>query len=327
MRRFAKDKRDPFYRRAKELGFRARSAFKLLQLDDEFGLLHEGIRHVVDLCAAPGSWSQVLSRRMAQRREAAAAAAAAAAQASSAAEDDDGEDVVVAVDLQEMAPIAGVHLLQGDITTRATAERIVSFFARRAADLVVCDGAPDVTGLHDVDEHAHSGLLAAAVHIATAVLRDGGSFVAKVFAGVNADLLQAQLRTLFARVTLRKPQSSRAHSFEAFIVCEGFTPPRAWRRVVGGAGAAGAAGTASASSAAAAAAADAAAAASAAAGGAPPLVATAALEAAAAFPGPAAESDAARWEREADAIRRFIDSGDLRPSVVGRARHEGELAP
>jgi len=225
----------------------------------------------------------------------------------------------VAVDLQEMAPIAGVHLLQGDITTRATAERIVSFFARRAADLVVCDGAPDVTGLHDVDEHAHSGLLAAAVHIATAVLRDGGSFVAKVFAGVNADLLQAQLRTLFARVTLRKPQSSRAHSFEAFIVCEGFAPPRAWRRVVGSSS--GAAATA--------AAADAAAAASAAAGGAPPppFPAFAAAAAVAGLAGAElslADAEAAAWEREADAIRRFIDSGDLRPVVLGGAAQAGE---
>ena len=194
MRRFAKDKRDPFYRRAKELGFRARSAFKLLQLDDEFDLLHDGIRSVVDLCAAPGSWSQVLARRVVQRRGAGEArAGAGAGGADAAAVSGAGIDaaaaggggggaeagVVVAVDLQEMAPIAGVHLLQGDITTRATAERVVSFFRARAADLVVCDGAPDVTGLHDVDEHAHSGLLAAAVHIATAVLRDGGTFVAK----------------------------------------------------------------------------------------------------------------------------------------------------
>ena len=77
MRRFAKDKRDPFYRRAKELGFRARSAFKLLQLDDEFDLLHDGIRSVVDLCAAPGSWSQVLARRVVQRRGGAEARAGA----------------------------------------------------------------------------------------------------------------------------------------------------------------------------------------------------------------------------------------------------------
>jgi len=215
MRRFAKDKKDTFYRRAKEVGFRARSAFKLMQLDDAFDLLGAGaapgeasrVRNVVDLCAAPGSWSQCLARRLG------------------------GRGTIVAVDLQEMAPIAGVTQLQGDITTRGTAERIVAHFRDEPADLVVCDGAPDVTGLHDLDEHAHLGLLAAAVRIATAVLCDGGAFVAKVFAGANADLLVAQLQPLFSRVTIAKPASSRAHSFEAFIVCEGFHAPPGWPRV------------------------------------------------------------------------------------------------
>ena len=64
MRRFVKDKRDGYYRKAKEVGYRARSAYKLLQIDEEFGILHKGVKNVVDLCAAPGSWSQVLSRRL-----------------------------------------------------------------------------------------------------------------------------------------------------------------------------------------------------------------------------------------------------------------------
>lgn len=212
MPRFLKDKRDLFYRKAKEVGYRARSAYKLLQLDEEFGILHHNVKNVVDLCAAPGSWSQVLSRRL----------------------KDEGivDGIVIAVDLQEMAPIENVIQIQGDITTRSTAERIIAHFKQCPADLVVCDGAPDVTGLHDLDEHTHRGLLTAAITIATAVLCDNGCFVAKIFAGVNADLLRSQLLQLFKRVTIRKPASSRSHSFEAFIVCEGFSPPIRWTRVL-----------------------------------------------------------------------------------------------
>jgi len=222
MRRFVKDKRDGYYRKAKEVGYRARSAYKLLQIDEEFGILHKGVKNVVDLCAAPGSWSQVLSRRLKDN------------ESGMIREGGGGGEggIVVAVDLQEMSPIENVVQIQGDITTRSTAERIVAHFKQRPADLVVCDGAPDVTGLHDLDEHTHQGLLTAAINIATAVLRDDGCFVAKVFAGVNADLLTSQLLQLFRRVTIRKPSSSRSHSFEAFIVCEGFSPPSGWTRVL-----------------------------------------------------------------------------------------------
>ncbi len=123
MPRTSKDKRDIYYRHAKEEGWRARSAFKLLQLDEEFNLF-TGVERVVDLCAAPGSWSQVLSRRLGPRS-------------------DGAPPIIVAVDLQAMAPLPGVIQLQGDITKESTAREIIGHFAGAAADLVVCDGAPD----------------------------------------------------------------------------------------------------------------------------------------------------------------------------------------
>ena len=216
MGRFAKEKRDTFYRQAKVLGFRARSAFKLLQLNELFGLF-DGVARAVDLCAAPGSWSQVLAYHLhgggsggAHRRAAAAAGA---------------EPKVVSVDLQEIAPIDGVQALQGDITARTTAEAIIAYFAGRRADLVVCDGAPDVTGLHDIDEFVHSGLLSCALNIANHVLAPGGAFVAKIFRGRDVSLLTSQLRMFYARVTIAKPKSSRAASLEAFVVCQGYRPP------------------------------------------------------------------------------------------------------
>lgn len=201
MGRLSRDKRDVFYRRAKEIGHRARSAFKLLQLDSEFHLF-DGVTRAVDLCAAPGSWSQVLADRI---------------------ESTDKHPNIVAVDLQPMAPIEGVLCLQGDITSYETAKAILQPFENnQRAELVVCDGAPDVTGLHDLDEYLQAQLLIMAVKITTHVLVDGGTFVAKIFRGRHAGQLYAQLRLLFERVSIAKPTSSRNSSLESFVVCQQF---------------------------------------------------------------------------------------------------------
>lgn len=221
MGRLSRDKRDVFYRRAKEKGYRARSAFKLLQLDSEFNLF-EGVTRAVDLCAAPGSWSQVLSDKL----------AVSFGEASGS-----GETRIVAVDLQPMAPIDGVLCIQGDITSYETAQAILEPFGcnnhnnnddgetkeeGNRAELVICDGAPDVTGLHDLDEYLQAQLLMSAVKITTHVLVDGGTFVAKIFRGRHASHLYAQLRLLFDRVSIAKPTSSRNSSLESFVVCQHF---------------------------------------------------------------------------------------------------------
>ncbi|XP_013882169.1 tRNA (cytidine(32)/guanosine(34)-2'-O)-methyltransferase [Austrofundulus limnaeus] len=209
MGRSSKDKRDIYYRLAKEEGWRARSAFKLLQLDEEFNLF-KGVNRVVDLCAAPGSWSQVLSRKLRGREEM-------------------GEEVkIVAVDLQAMAPLPGVTQIQGDITKVSTAQEIIRHFEGRPADLVVCDGAPDVTGLHDVDEYIQAQLLLAALNITTHVLKPGGTFVAKIFRGKDVTLLYSQLKIFFSCVTCAKPRSSRNSSIEAFVVCQNYSPPEGY---------------------------------------------------------------------------------------------------
>ncbi|XP_043936243.1 putative tRNA (cytidine(32)/guanosine(34)-2'-O)-methyltransferase isoform X2 [Protopterus annectens] len=165
MGRSSKDKRDIYYRLAKEEGWRARSAFKLLQLDQEFNLF-EGVFRAVDLCAAPGSWSQVLSRKL-------------------KGIDGKSSDVkIVAVDLQAMAPLPGVIQIQGDITK--------------------------------------------ALNITTHVLKQGGTFVAKIFRGKDVTLLYSQLKIFFSEVTCAKPRSSRNSSIEAFVVCRGYSPPEGY---------------------------------------------------------------------------------------------------
>lgn len=225
MGRSSKDKRDIYYRQAKEEGWRARSAFKLLQLDEEFDFI-KGSRRVVDLCAAPGSWSQVLSRQLGTDRAAGEGEGSSILDGDASESADSGPPAkIVAIDLQAMAPLPGVIQMQGDITKESTANDIVKHFEGGMADLVVCDGAPDVTGLHDIDEYIQAQLLLAALNITTHVLRPGGTFVAKIFRGKDVTLLYSQLRVFFPRVTCAKPRSSRNSSIEAFVVCQGYAPP------------------------------------------------------------------------------------------------------
>lgn len=172
----------------------------------------KGVTRAVDLCAAPGSWSQVLSKRLYENRS------------------DNDEVKIIAVDLQAMAPLNGVIQIQGDITKLSTAKSIIDHFGGedQKAQLVICDGAPDVTGLHDIDEYIQSQLLLAALSITTHVLMPGGNFIAKIFRGKDTSLLYSQLRIFFKKVSIAKPASSRNSSIEAFVVCEDYNCPEGY---------------------------------------------------------------------------------------------------
>ncbi|KAG2262359.1 hypothetical protein Bca52824_069438 [Brassica carinata] len=206
MGKACRDKRDIYYRKAKEEGWRARSAFKLLQIVEEFNIFQGEVKRVVDLCAAPGSWTQVLSRQL-------------YLPAKSSAESKEGDvPLIVAIDLQPMSPIEGVILVQGDITNALTAHLVIRHFDGSKADLVVCDGAPDVTGLHDMDEFVQSQLILAGLTIVTHVLKEGGKFIAKIFRGKDTSLLYSQVK--FYIFLLLSESSSTA-----FAVCENYSPP------------------------------------------------------------------------------------------------------
>ncbi|KAI5467682.1 FtsJ-like methyltransferase-domain-containing protein [Mariannaea sp. PMI_226] len=267
MGKSSKDKRDAYYRLAKEQGWRARSAFKLLQLDEEFDLF-TNVTRVVDLCAAPGSWSQVLSRVLIKGEKFGRTAwqdkearfrqqmlgilpedlsdEQKTEVEKTIAEQQENtktrEDVkIVSIDLQPISPLAGITTLRADITHPATVPLLLSALdpnydpntagtqASHPVDLVLSDGAPDVTGLHDLDIYVQSQLLFAALNLALCVLKPGGKFVAKIFRGKNVDVLYAQLKIFFEKVIVAKPRSSRASSVEAFIVCINFQPPAGFR--------------------------------------------------------------------------------------------------
>ncbi|EXJ69354.1 23S rRNA (-2'-O)-methyltransferase [Cladophialophora psammophila CBS 110553] len=268
MGKSSKDKRDVYYRLAKEQNWRARSAFKLIQIDEQFDLFSysepEKCTRVVDLCAAPGSWSQVLSRvlikgesfgrrawveKMERLQRAQVQVQAQVQRDNSLARGDMSslEEIIsttsgelnpranvkiVAIDLQPMAPLEGITQLKADITHPSTVPLLLRAIdpdfspqnTTHLIDLVISDGAPDVTGLHSLDIYVQSQLLYSALTLATKVLRPGGKFVAKIFRGRDVDLIYAQLRILFERVSVAKPRASRASSIEAFVVCEGYKP-------------------------------------------------------------------------------------------------------
>ncbi|KAM5430595.1 tRNA (uridine-2'-O-)-methyltransferase trm7 [Microsporum canis] len=249
MGKSSKDKRDAYYRLAKEQNWRARSAFKLIQLDEEFDLFAhsnpDSVRRVVDLCAAPGSWSQVLSRVLIQGESFGRRAWEEARKLADAGVEGEvtgggglmprREVKIVSVDLQPMAPLEGITTLQADITHPSTIPLLLKALDPESevrggenvekvekVDLVLSDGAPDVTGLHDLDIYVQSQLLYAALNLAMGILRPGGKFVAKIFRGRDVDVIYAQLKSVFERVSVAKPRSSRASSLEAFVVCEGY---------------------------------------------------------------------------------------------------------
>lgn len=230
----------------------------------EFDLFSD-VTRVVDLCAAPGSWSQVLSRVLIKGEKFGRAAwhdkearfrqqmlgilpqdktGEPDAQVDKVVEEvaKPRDDVkIVSIDLQPISPLAGITTLRADITHPATVPLLLSALdpdydpkmagtqASHPVDLVLSDGAPDVTGLHDLDIYVQSQLLFAALNLALCVLKPGGKFVAKIFRGRNVDVLYAQLKIFFEKVIVAKPRSSRASSVEAFIVCINFQPPAGFR--------------------------------------------------------------------------------------------------
>ncbi|KAE8654263.1 putative tRNA (cytidine(32)/guanosine(34)-2'-O)-methyltransferase [Hibiscus syriacus] len=190
---------DIYYRKAKEEGWRARSAFKLFQIDEEFNSF-QGVKRVVDLCAAPGSWSLVLSRKLYLPAKQSPASK-------------DGElPLIVAIDLQPMAPIEGVIQVQGDITNARTAEMVIRHFDGCEADLV-CDGAPDVPVFMK-----WMNLFSPNPYLQWKIYCKNISWKR-----YKSSVLPAEL--FFPVVTFAKPKSSRNSSIEAFAACENYSPP------------------------------------------------------------------------------------------------------
>ena len=186
---------DPYVMRARAENYRSRAAYKLLELDERFGLL-KGAKAVVDLGIAPGGWSQVVRRRVPQAQ-------------------------IVGIDLLPTDPIDGVSILQMDFMDDAAPEALRQALGG-LADLVLSDMAANTVGHPQTDHLRTMGLVEAALDFAKEALRPGGAFVAKVLAGGADSTLVAELKRHFTTVKHAKPPASRKGSSEWYVVAQGF---------------------------------------------------------------------------------------------------------
>jgi 23S rRNA (uridine2552-2'-O)-methyltransferase len=189
--------RDPFVRRAQQVGFRSRAAFKLQEIQSRDRLLRRGA-FVVDLGAAPGGWSQV------------------------AAELVGSSGRVVAVDLLQMAPLAGVEHIRGDLADEEVIREIGRRLGGRCADLVMSDMAPNISGNWSVDQPRAMRLAELALEVARRCLKPGGSALIKAFQGEGLRELVAAARASFGAVRLRKPPASRSESREIYLLARNY---------------------------------------------------------------------------------------------------------
>ncbi len=190
---------DPYVARARREGMRSRAAYKLIEIDDKHHLLKPDAR-VVDLGAAPGGWSEVAAKRVGAA---------------------DGRGKVVAIDILDMAPVAGVEFLHLDFLDPQAPARLTAALGG-AADVVLSDMAANATGHKKTDQLKIMALVEAAAEFAREVLRPGGSFLAKALQGGTQPALLAQLKRDFASVKHVKPAASRADSSELYLLATGF---------------------------------------------------------------------------------------------------------
>jgi 23S rRNA (uridine2552-2'-O)-methyltransferase len=184
---------DPYVHRAEAAGYRSRSAFKLLEIDAKDRLLAPG-QLVVDLGAAPGGWSQVAAAKVAPRGR------------------------VIAIDVLDMVPLAGVQFIRGDFGAAGPLAELERALRGATADAVLSDMAPNLSGVAATDQARSAALCELAVEFARAHLRPGGVLLVKAFQGAGYPELLARMRREFAAVTSRKPGASRSASSEIFLV-------------------------------------------------------------------------------------------------------------
>jgi 23S rRNA (uridine2552-2'-O)-methyltransferase len=191
---------DPYVARARDEGYRARSAFKLKEIDDRYKLLSPGKR-VIDLGAAPGGWSRIAAERVRST---------------------DADPRVIAVDLLDMEPLSGVVVLKKDFLDDDAPDAIREALGGQPADVVLSDMAAPTTGHRRTDHLRTIHLCEVAADFAASVLKPGGHFVAKVFQGGAEGELLALLKRSFASVHHVKPPASRSESVELYLVAKGF---------------------------------------------------------------------------------------------------------
>ena len=188
---------DPYVKMAQKDGYRSRASYKLLEIQEKDRILRPG-NTVIDLGAAPGGWSQVTSRVLGDKGR------------------------LIASDILEMDSIPDVTFIQGDFTEESVLAQILVAVGNHPVDLVISDMAPNMSGVKLADQARAMYLCELALDLAGQVLRPGGDFLIKIFQGEGFDVYHKQVRTMFDKVQMRKPLSSRDRSREQYLLARGF---------------------------------------------------------------------------------------------------------
>ena len=188
---------DPYVKQAQKDGYRSRASYKLIQLNEKDKLIRPGML-IVDLGSAPGGWSQVAAKLVGAKGK------------------------VIATDILPMEPLKNVDFILGDFTEQAVVDRILARLENRKPDLIICDIAPNISGIDVADQASSMYLVELALDMARQVLKPKGDFVAKVFQGAGSEAYLKELRRSFEKLLIRKPAASRPRSREVYVVAKGF---------------------------------------------------------------------------------------------------------
>jgi len=189
--------RDEFVRQVRQSQYRSRAVYKLMEIDKQDHLFRPG-QTVIDLGAAPGSWSQYAAERVGNQGK------------------------VIAVDVLQMEPLEKVLFIQGDFTEQITVDNCLECLKGTRADLVISDMAPNISGIRTTDQARSMYLAELALDFAGTVLKQGGSMLVKLFQGQGTDQYRKQLVEVFQRVKYRKPKASKDSSREFYILAQGY---------------------------------------------------------------------------------------------------------
>ncbi len=192
---------DPYVKQAQKDGYRARAAYKLIEIDDKDHLIKPGMT-IVDLGSAPGSWSQVAIKRL------------------------KGTGRVIALDILEMPPIAGVEFIEGDFREDEVLKKLEKSLNNQPVDLVICDMAPNISGVKQADQASAAYLTELALAFSEDWLKPNGHFLVKVFIGGEFEAILKAMRNMFDKVVTRKPKASRGRSTETYLLGLGFKQDR-----------------------------------------------------------------------------------------------------
>ena len=196
---YQENRRDPWRRQAKSKGYRARSAYKLKQIQDKFQLIRES-DVILDVGCHPGGWTQV------------------------SVEETGPEGVVIGVDLKSTSPVEGASIIQGDISKQETIDRIEELLDGSELNVVLSDISPKLTGRYDTDQAISLELSTMTLDVAMGMLAPGGAFVTKIFQGVGIEGLILAAKDRFTNVQRFAPMASRNASSETYLVCRNRLP-------------------------------------------------------------------------------------------------------